>query len=683
MKTRIVLSSFLIVVLLSSLFVPLAAAQGPATDDVGADQQPTQWTKRPVYLTLDPAPAVSAPAAPWKPDAPVTLVLDDGTTENYLGVGDGVDNIQFIWLNRFTPDPADFPFDLQEISVIFGSTGVVVGDPVQLLVYEDTDGDGDPTNASLVAAINETIQITGGTNWNNYTLATPVTLNGPGDVLIGVINRYQLGVGLDYPAAIDQTVSQYRSWAGWWNTDIAPDPPYLPPDAAWGIIDDWGFAGNWMVRGAGETGGVEEPDIYVDPEELMETLCIDEIRTVTLEICNAGTAPLEWTVTEVEPDQKTEILWDNGPLVTNPGGGYGGADLSALQTALLLNTYGFGNQFIYSYRMADDFEVDTEWTVEQITFYAYQTGSPTDPSPITGLYYQIWDGVPDDPGSSVVFGDLVTNRLADTYWSGAYRAVDYDPMASNRPIMADVAAGGAVLPPGTYWLDWLTDGSLSSGPWAPPISILGEITTGNALQNTGVWAPALDTGTSTQQGMPFVIEGERGGTGDIPWLSEDPVEGTVDPGDCQAVDVTFDATGLAPDVYTGDLLIESNDPDQPELTVPVEMTVEECGELTMHVQAISGWFFRDPHGFPILRALVQAVDQDEMPLSGVLIDATISVPGKDDAMRSRYTHPNGWARFWAPAFPHGTYELCVDNLTLEGYVYNEGDNVVTCMEWER
>lgn len=59
----------------------------------------------------------------------------------------------------------------------------------------------------------------------------------------------------------------------------------------------------------------------------------------------------------------------------------------------------------------------------------------------------------------------------------------------------------------------MTDGSLASGPWAPPITINGQTTTGDALQFTtssGSWAPANDTGTYTQQGMPFLILGESG-----------------------------------------------------------------------------------------------------------------------------------------------------------------------------
>ena len=203
------------------------------------------------------------------------------------------------------------------------------------------------------------------------------------------------------------------------------------------------------------------------------------------------------------------VLWDNGPLVTHPGGGYNGADASALQTASGMLTYGLGNHFPVPHRLADDFEITSPngWQIETITFFAYQTDSPTQPSPITGVYFQIWNGPPNNAASSVVWGNLTTNRLINSTWSNIYRTSDTTMSANNRPIMANKASVGVTLPPGDYWLDWTTAGSLASGPWGPPITILGQTTTGNALHYTTSWASALDTGTNTSQGMPFVIEG--------------------------------------------------------------------------------------------------------------------------------------------------------------------------------
>ena len=150
---------------------------------------------------------------------------------------------------------------------------------------------------------------------------------------------------------------------------------------------------------------------------------------------------------------------------------------------------------------------------------------------------------------------------------------------NNRPIMANVVTIDTFLPAGTYWLDWQTGGTLASGPWAPPVTILGQTATGNGLQsiNGAAFTPALD-GAATQQDLPFVIEGSSSPCGtpsDLPWVSVNPAAGTTAPAATTVVDVTFDATGLTPGVvYSGLLCVNSNDPDTPLVEVPVALTVD-------------------------------------------------------------------------------------------------------------
>lgn len=62
------------------------------------------------------------------------------------------------------------------------------------------------------------------------------------------------------------------------------------------------------------------------------------------------------------------LLWDNGPLVNSPGTGPGGSDHSLLQNVSLgMTTLGAAN-YVPRFSMADDFEVDGEWTIDQFTF---------------------------------------------------------------------------------------------------------------------------------------------------------------------------------------------------------------------------------------------------------------------------------------------------------------------------
>ncbi|MFQ5636743.1 MAG: S8 family serine peptidase [bacterium] len=88
------------------------------------------------------------------------------------------------------------------------------------------------------------------------------------------------------------------------------------------------------------------------------------------------------------------------------------------------------------------------------------------------------------------------------------------------------------------------------------------------------WTP-LQSFFSTYRAMFIRAEGSSGG--DCLWLSENPTSGSVPAGSSQNVDIIVDATGLVPGVYDCDLLIESNDPDEPVVVVPVQLNViPEC-----------------------------------------------------------------------------------------------------------
>ena len=328
---------------------------------------------------------------------------------------------------------------------------------------------------------------------------------------------------------------------------------------------------------------ISPPDIVVSPASLSSFLPPDGTEDQPLDIENIGSGDLDWTIDEAvlplmagahrAPDA---VLYDNGSLVTHPGGGSGGADASALQDVSLgMTIFGFGHQISANNRVADDFTVPAgaPWTIDTITFYAYQTGSTTT-STMNDVRVQIWDGPPG--ASTVVFGDLVTNRLASSTFSNIYRTLEGTLTDTARPIMANVVTIGTTLPPGTYWLDWFTGGTLASGPWAPPVTVLGSTGTGNSMQSlaAGPFAPLVDVGP---QDLPFVIEGSASACAspsDVPWVSVDLAAGTTPPATTTVVTVTFDATGLNGGLYEGLLCVNSNDPDTPLVEVPVSLTVD-------------------------------------------------------------------------------------------------------------
>lgn len=175
--------------------------------------------------------------------------LDDGIGDNSIGLTAGG---TLVWLNRFNV-LAGFE-TLTAISVAFGQVNGVQTGVVE--VFNDPNNDNqaqDITSANLLASAPCTSNTSNSDNYVSFSI--------PATNLGAVGNTFYIGVCLagpagDYPARIDQTASQYRSWVGGdgsltWGGCANPNSGGL---GTLNIIDNYGLPGNWMVRGtAGET----------------------------------------------------------------------------------------------------------------------------------------------------------------------------------------------------------------------------------------------------------------------------------------------------------------------------------------------------------------------------------------------------------------------------------------------
>ena len=236
--------------------------------------QATDWQDKPIQLSLQStgktqhikSKSTSARNSVFGSPA---LVLDDGTLENNVGFS----GPEFIWLNRFTPAAIDFPFQIEDISIMFGDSAtsfVNVGSTIDIFLYSDTDGDNDPgTGAVLLSSFSDVVQAADAQTFSNYNLSVPVEFAGPtGDVLIAVVLRGGLASG-NFPAGQDTATSQDRSWLGTYTDGVggtAPVPasPTLPADDVWGTIDSFKFPGNWMIRASGVSTPVELMNFSVE-----------------------------------------------------------------------------------------------------------------------------------------------------------------------------------------------------------------------------------------------------------------------------------------------------------------------------------------------------------------------------------------------------------------------------------
>ncbi len=111
----------------------------------------------------------------------------------------------------------------------------------------------------------------------------------------------------------------------------------------------------------------------------------------------------------------------------------------------------------------------------------------------------------------------------------------------------------------------------------------------------------------------IVLDGVEGGSGaGIPWLFEDPESGAVAADDTFVVDLTFDASSAITQVtqigeYFGTLFVNSNDPVNNKIAVPVTMTVTPpatWGKLLGTVQSL-GYCDADPAPLAGLNVLIE------------------------------------------------------------------------------
>ena len=238
------------------------------------------------------------------------------------------------------------------------------------------------------------------------------------------------------------------------------------------------------------------------------------------------------------------IIYDNGGLATGatsrsgvaaPAGTQWSEAQSDLGNTTESNTLaGVGCQRISTTtlnRCADDFTVPVgqTWTINQVIVFAYQTGFAGTTSPVVGAYLQIWNGPPGLPGSTVIFGDTATSRLASSTDSLMYRifnsttpAPGTAPGTTRRIWQVNINVSPAqVLTAGTYWIDFQVDAG-ASGNFAPTRQMVNarDYALFNARQfisTTSTWANGVDAGNpaaarDAYYDFPFKLDGTVTGT---------------------------------------------------------------------------------------------------------------------------------------------------------------------------
>jgi hypothetical protein len=187
---------------------------------------------------------------------PYTYQYDDGTSGNALG--NGSYNHEICWIHHFTVANRT---PIQAIETSFGTpaypggSGVTPGMTFRVFVWSDPNGDGDPTDAVLLAQANGTAEA--GSIDTDVLQSVPISAEVSGSFFVGASIE---GMGYQAPMDEDEPLA-HESWGAYTTT-----PPIDPTNFAAILFnnDTAGFPCDWMLRAAtlvtGDCNGNGRPD---------------------------------------------------------------------------------------------------------------------------------------------------------------------------------------------------------------------------------------------------------------------------------------------------------------------------------------------------------------------------------------------------------------------------------------
>lgn len=182
-------------------------------------------------------------------------------------------------------------------------------------------------------------------------------------------------------------------------------------------------------------------------------------------------------------------LWDNGPLVTHPGGGPGGVDVSMASS--VPNATG-SNVTATTWR-ADDFSNAVPWVVTSIDMYAYDTNFPA--PRWTSAEIQIRRGAPDGP--------LVSSAAATWQLAGINRVFNGAGNLANTARGVNVLTadfGGVNLSPDTYFSTLSIVHSQTANSWFPYVMDINPANPDDPITRVGDSMVSTDSGASWTPG---------------------------------------------------------------------------------------------------------------------------------------------------------------------------------------
>jgi subtilisin family serine protease len=394
-------------------------------------------------------------------------------------------------------------------------------------------------------------------------------------------------------------------------------------------------AGNYLPASAPVVitdGGDETRDFSleaalaeVEPLEIDAIVDYGETTSAELTISNPGSAPLEWQAKERDLGVTLPPLPETTATVTRDAG-WGRWSLPGTFPRVRVAQTGLPLTTIITDPADDSFDANELVAVRAASDGSAVAAMAVDFAPGTpmgNLGGYMWFDVDQDPSTGIpaeaLFG-LPTQDIGFEYFATLFDLAGGDPVVPIWNEFFDLVA----LVPATI--------TGTSVEFEIPLEAInfddGFINTALVVGELGPsdWGPDVGHGTVE----PFT---------DVPWLSEVPEAGTIQPGDSQAVMVELGTPGLTPGVYSGLIAIVTNAPKAPSVIVNVTLTValpEEFGALRGTVS--------DAHsGEPLAGAEVMVHTQwqgADLDLTAITADdGTYSVTGPAGTWSADFSAP--------------------------------------------
>lgn len=310
------------------------------------------------------------------------------------------------------------------------------------------------------------------------------------------------------------------------------------------------------VVASGRQAGSGRPQIATLPAAVTaRASAAGGLVSQTLAVANHDSGDLTWTQTR---EHHAAVLWEQSPSGT-----------SGVRSSRSTTQHGG----VYT---ANDFRLRARTALTTIRTPGLAQAAPLTSQPITWAIYPDQDGAPaGDP-------EL---RPSGALWTHTTPANGAGVTVEDGTITLDLAAAGqhVDLPAGVYWLSVFptyansVTGSAAHWRWLQATrGDLGAKLISPVIYGVSAWSPISVIGVSFDD-TAFTIEGRIGGTGidcAAPWLQLAPSSGEVPGSSARQVALRLDPRQLAPGTHTASLCLDSNDPYQPTLIVPVTFTVD-------------------------------------------------------------------------------------------------------------